>query len=56
MKPFMDSFTIESFLLIGNSTKAIQDGIKAYGVKPRKLIGAWTNYYLTKVNYFKSVL
>ena len=43
MKPFMDSFTIESFVLIGNSSKALQDRIKAYGVKPRKLIGGWTN-------------
>jgi predicted ester cyclase len=43
MKPFMDSFTIESFILIGNSSKALQDRIKAYGVKPRKLIGGWTN-------------
>ena len=43
MKPFMDSFTIESFVLIGNSSKALQDRIKAYGVKPRKLIGGWAN-------------
>ena len=43
MKPFIDSFTIESFVLIGNSSKALQDRIKAYGVKPRKLIGGWTN-------------
>ena len=43
MKPFMDFFTIESFILIGNFTKALQDGIKTYGVKPRKLIGGWTN-------------
>ena len=43
IKPFMDSFTIESFILIGNSTKALRDRIKAYRVKPRKLIGGWTN-------------
>ncbi len=43
MKPLMDSFNIESSILIGNPTKVLQDRIIAYGVKPRKLIGCWTN-------------
>lgn len=43
MKPFLDTFTIESFVLIGNSTEALNERIKAYGAEPRQLIGGWMN-------------
>jgi len=43
MKPFLDKFTIESFILIGNYSNALEKRIKAYGISPRKLIGGWTN-------------
>ena len=32
-----------SSILIDNPSKALKYRIKAYGVKPRKLIGGWTN-------------
>lgn len=43
MKPFLDTFTIKSFILIGNSTEQLKTRIKAYGVEPRVLAGGWTN-------------
>tara|TARA_B100000963_G_scaffold270364_1_gene238529 strand:- start:8404 stop:9267 length:864 start_codon:yes stop_codon:yes gene_type:complete len=43
MKPFLDTFKINSFILIGNSTEELKNRIKAYGVEPRVLIGGWTN-------------
>ena len=43
MKPFLDTFNIESFILFGNSTVALQERIKAYKVSSRNLIGGWTN-------------
>ena len=43
MEPFLAAFTIESFVLFGNSSDALRERIKAYGVSPRELIGGWTN-------------
>lgn len=43
MKPFLDTFTINSFILIGNSTEELKNRIKSYGVEPRVLAGGWTN-------------
>ena len=43
MKPFLNTFKINSFILIGNSTEELKNRIKAYGVEPRVLIGGWTN-------------
>ncbi|MDG1054646.1 MAG: hypothetical protein P8O78_08475 [Flavobacteriaceae bacterium] len=43
MEPFLAAFTIESFVLFGNSSDALKERIKAYGVSPRELIGGWTN-------------
>ena len=43
MKPFLDTFTIKSFILIGNSSEELKNRIKAYGVEPRVLAGGWTN-------------
>ena len=43
MKPFLDMFKINSFILIGNSTEELKNRIKNYGVEPRVLIGGWTN-------------
>jgi predicted ester cyclase len=43
MKPFLDTFTINSFILIGNSSEELKNRIKAYGVEPRVLAGGWTN-------------
>jgi hypothetical protein len=43
MKPFLNTFKINSFILIGNSTEELKNRIKSYGVEPRALIGGWTN-------------
>lgn len=43
MKPFLNTFKINSFILIGNSTEELKNRIKSYGVEPRVLIGGWTN-------------
>ena len=43
MKPFLNTFKINSFILIGNSTEELKNRITAYGVEPRVLIGGWTN-------------
>ena len=43
MKPFLNTFKINSFILIGNSTEELKNRINSYGVEPRVLIGGWTN-------------
>lgn len=43
MVPFLETFTIKSFILFGNSTNKLRERIKAYGVEPREPIGGWIN-------------
>lgn len=43
MEPFLETFTIKSFILFGNSTNNLRERIKAYGVEPREPIGGWIN-------------
>ena len=43
MKPFLEMFTLESFIITGNSTDQLKDRLKAWSPKYRTPIGGWNH-------------
>jgi hypothetical protein len=43
MKPFLEMFTLESFIITGNATDQLKDRLKAWSPKYRTLIGGWSH-------------
>ena len=43
IEPFMNAFSINSFVLFGNPSEELKARTKAYGAEHRALIGGWTN-------------
>ena len=42
MKPFLEMFTLESFIITGNATDQLKDRLKAWSPKYRTPIGGWS--------------
>ena len=43
MKPFLEMFTLESFIITGNATDQLKDRLKAWSPKYRTPIGGWSH-------------
>ena len=43
MKPFLEMFTLESFIITGNATDQLKDRLKAWSPKYRSPIGGWSH-------------
>ena len=43
MKPFLEMFTLESFIITGNATDQLKDRLKAWSPKFRTPIGGWSH-------------
>ena len=43
MKPFLEMFTLESFIITGNATDQLKDRLKAWSPKYRTPIGGWNH-------------
>ena len=43
MKPFLEMFTVESFIITGNATDQLKDRLKAWSPKYRTPIGGWSH-------------
>ena len=43
MKPFLEIFTLESFIITGNATDQLKDRLKAWSPKYRTPIGGWSH-------------
>ena len=43
MKPFLEMFTLESFIITGNATDQLKDRLKAWSPKHRTPIGGWSH-------------
>jgi hypothetical protein len=43
MKPFLEMFTFESFIITGNATDQLKDRLKADSPKYRTPIGGWSH-------------
>ena len=43
MKPFLEMFTLESFIITGNATEQLKDRLKAWSPKYRSPIGGWSH-------------